>query len=61
MKTIISKGTRAPAALFSVIAALLFLAGCNSGESTEALPNTGGGSNTVSLPQRRRPVTTVCA
>lgn len=48
MKTIISKGTRAPAALFSVIAALLFLTGCNSGESTEALPNTGGGSNTVS-------------
>ena len=48
MKTIISKGTRAPAALFSVFAALLFLAGCNSGESTEALPNTGGGSNTVS-------------
>ena len=48
MKIIISKGTRAPAALFSVIVALLFLAGCNSGESTEALPNTGGGSNTVS-------------
>jgi hypothetical protein len=48
MKTIISKGTRAPAALFAVFAALIFLAGCNSGESTEALPNTGGGSNTVS-------------
>lgn len=48
MKTIIRQGTRAPAALFSVFAALLFLAGCNSGESTEALPNTGGGSNTVS-------------
>ncbi|MBJ7275317.1 LamG domain-containing protein [Marinobacter salarius] len=48
MKTIISKGTRAPAALFAVFVALIFLAGCNSGESTEALPNTGGGSNTVS-------------
>jgi len=47
MKTIIRQGTRAPAALFSVFAALLFLAGCNSGESTEALPNTGGSSNTV--------------
>ena len=47
MTTIIRQGTGAPIALFSVFAALLFLAGCNSGESTEALPNTGGGSNTV--------------
>lgn len=47
MKTIIRQGTRTPIALFSVFAALLFLAGCNSGESTEALPNTGNGSNTV--------------
>jgi len=47
MKTIIRQGNRTPVALFSVFAALLFLAGCNSGESTEALPNTGDGSNTV--------------
>ena len=47
MKTTIRQGTRAPFTLFSVFAALLFLAGCNSGESTEALPNTGNGSNTV--------------
>jgi mono/diheme cytochrome c family protein len=47
MKNVIRQGIRPPVTLFAVLAAaLLFLSGCNSGESTEALPDTGGGTTT---------------
>lgn len=47
MTNIIRQGIHLPVTLYAVLAFLLFLAGCNSGESTEALPNTGSNSNTV--------------
>lgn len=47
MENVIRQGTPAPVALFAAFAFMLFLAGCKGGESTEALPNTSGGSNTV--------------
>lgn len=46
MKKGIWQGIRTPGVALAVSA--LFLSGCNSGESTEALPNTSSGGSTVS-------------
>lgn len=47
MENVIRQRTLAPGALLAAFALMLLLAGCKGGESTEALPNTSGSSNTV--------------
>lgn len=47
MKTGIWQGIRTPGVTLALTAALLLLSGCNSGESTEALPDTSSGGGTV--------------